>query len=52
MFGLVPFTKNNVSKKDDGFGRVFDIFNEPFFNSPMTSMQEWMSGMGTFKVDV
>ena len=53
MFGLVPFaSKNNLAKKEDAFGRLFDIFNEPFFNSPMTSMQEWMSGMGTFKVDV
>ena len=53
MFGLVPFTsKNNLAKKEDAFGRLFDIFNEPFFNSPMTSMQEWMSGMGTFNVDV
>ncbi|SEJ16838.1 HSP20 family protein [Propionispira arboris] len=53
MFGLVPFaSKNNLAKKEDAFGRLFDIFNEPFFNSPMTSMHEWMSGMGTFKVDV
>jgi len=53
MFGLVPFaSKNNLAKKEDAFGRLFDIFNEPFFNSPMTSMQEWMSGMGTFNVDV
>jgi len=53
MFGLVPFaSKNNLAKKEDAFGRLFDIFNEPFFNSPMTSMHEWMSGIGTFKVDV
>ena len=53
MFGLVPFaSKNNLAKKEDAFSRLFDIFNEPFFNSPMTAMQEWMSGMGTFKVDV
>ncbi|WP_019552493.1 Hsp20/alpha crystallin family protein [Propionispira raffinosivorans] len=53
MFGLVPFaSKNNLAKKEDAFGRLFDIFNEPFFNSPMTSMHEWMSGMGSFKVDV
>ncbi|WP_182186776.1 Hsp20/alpha crystallin family protein [Pectinatus frisingensis] len=52
MFGLVPFTKNNVSKKDDGFGRVFDIFNEPFFNSAFAPMQTAMSGFASFKVDV
>ncbi|WP_196603539.1 Hsp20/alpha crystallin family protein [Pectinatus haikarae] len=52
MFGLVPFTKNNVSKKEDAFGRLFDLFNEPFFNSAIAPVQTAMSGFASFKVDV
>ncbi|WP_196593048.1 Hsp20/alpha crystallin family protein [Pectinatus sottacetonis] len=52
MFGLVPFTKNNITKKDDGFDRLFDIFNEPFFNSAIAPMQSAISGFASFKVDV
>ena len=34
MFGLVPFvSKKNLSKSDDGFHSLFDIFDEPFFNN-------------------
>ena len=52
MFGLVPFAKNSINKKDDGFGRLFDLFNEPFFNSAIAPMQTAMSGFASFKVDV
>lgn len=52
MFGLVPSTKNNAVKKDDAFGRLFDIFNEPFFNSAIAPVQSAMSGFASFKVDV
>lgn len=51
MFGLVPFTKNNMVKKDE-FGRLFDIFNEPFFNTAIAPVQSAMSGFASFKVDV
>lgn len=52
MFGLVPSAKNNAVKKDDAFGRLFDIFNEPFFNSAIAPVQSAMSGFASFKVDV
>ncbi|TCS80454.1 Hsp20/alpha crystallin family protein [Pectinatus cerevisiiphilus] len=52
MFGLVPFAKNNAAKKDDAFGRLFDFFNEPFFNSAIAPVQTAMSGFASFKVDV
>ena len=51
MFGLVPFgaRKNLPAHREDGFGGLFDIFNEPFFNDFMTPAN-W--GSGSFKVDV
>ena len=48
MFGLVPFNSKSLQSRDDSFGSLFDIFNEPFFNDfPMTT-----STAGKFKVDV
>lgn len=48
MFGLVPFNSKSLQSGHDGFGGLFDIFNEPFFKDfPMTS-----STSGKFKVDV
>lgn len=47
MFGLVPFHNKIAMTRDDGFQRLFDVFNEPFFNDfPM------MPSLGKFKVDV
>ena len=48
MFGLVPFNSRSLDAGHDGFGSLFDIFNEPFFKDfPMTSATS-----GKFKVDV
>ncbi len=48
MFGLVPFNSKSLQSGQDGFGSLFDIFNEPFFNDfPMTS-----ATAAKFKVDV
>ena len=48
MFGLVPFNSKSLQSSHDGFGSLFDIFNEPFFNDfPMTS-----TTASKFKVDV
>ncbi|MBB5336318.1 Hsp20/alpha crystallin family protein [Pectinatus brassicae] len=52
MFGLVPFSKNNITKKGEGFDRLFDIFNEPFFSSALAPMHSAISGFASFKVDV
>ncbi|MBR2214385.1 MAG: Hsp20/alpha crystallin family protein [Selenomonadaceae bacterium] len=51
MFGLVPFggRRNLPARNEHGFGGLFDIFNEPFFNDFMTPAN-W--GSGSFKVDV
>lgn len=46
MLGLVPFAKRDISRGNEDFHSLFDIFNEPFFNMPMMNMN---SG---FKVDV
>ncbi len=49
MFGLVPFvSRRNLSKSNDDFHSLFDIFNEPFFNMPAMNM----SAAANFKVDV
>lgn len=52
MFGLVPFSsRNSLAKKEDAFGRLFDMFNEPFFDTDLAPLSKWMGG-ATFKVDV
>ncbi len=51
MFGLVPFgTRKDLAKNEDSFRGLFDIFNEPFFNSAFESYGNW--GGSAFKVDV
>ena len=51
MFGLVPFgSRHDLAKKEDGFDRLFDIFNEPFFSSEFSPFKGW--GAASFKVDV
>ena len=53
MFGLVPFSsRNSLAKKEDAFGRLFDMFNEPFFDTELAPISKWMGGISTFKVDV
>ena len=50
MFGLVPFgSRRNIAKRDNDFQSLFDIFNEPFFNSVMSAANVNTAG---FKVDV
>ena len=52
MFGLVPFvSKKNLSKGNDGFHSLFDIFDEPFFNNFMAP-SNFTAMNGSFKVDV
>lgn len=48
MFGLVPFAKN-ITKSDDDFNKLFDVFNEPFFHEPFAKMNSYVK---SFKVDV
>lgn len=51
MFGLVPFgSRNDLAKKEDGFDRLFDVFNEPFFSGNWAPFAGWNAG--SFKVDV
>ena len=51
MFGLVPFgSRHELAKKEDGFDRLFDIFNEPFFAGDLAPFKSW--GANSFKVDV
>ena len=51
MFGLVPFgSRNGLAKKEDGFDRLFDVFNEPFFSGDWAPFAGWNSS--SFKVDV
>ena len=51
MFGLVPFgSRNGLAKKEDGFDRLFDVFNEPFFSGDLAPFAGWNST--SFKVDV
>ena len=51
MFGLVPFgSRKDLARKDDGLRSLFDIFNEPFFNSNFEPFTSW--GHAGFKVDV
>ncbi len=45
MFGLVPFANKGLAV-NDGFKDLFDVFQEPFFNT------DWTKGAATFKVDV
>jgi len=54
MFGLVPFaSKNSLAKKEDAFGRLFDMFNEPFFDTELAPFSKWNGGStASFKVDV
>ncbi|WP_196593049.1 Hsp20/alpha crystallin family protein [Pectinatus sottacetonis] len=52
MFGLVPFVKNNVMGKDSEFGRLFDVFNEPFFDSAIAPLRTAASNFVSFKVNV
>lgn len=53
MFGLVPFSsKNNLARKEDAFGRLFDVFNEPFFQSAFLPLSDLAAGFASFKVDV
>ena len=50
MLGLVPFVSNkNLSKGNEGFRSLFDMFNEPFFSEFMTPMS---TNVSSFKVDV
>ena len=51
MLSLVPFVSNNknLSKGNDGFHSLFDMFNEPFFSEFMTPASVNASN---FKVDV
>lgn len=48
MFGLVPFAKN-ITKSDNDFNKLFDVFNEPFFHEPFAKMNSYVK---SFKVDV
>lgn len=51
MFGLVPFgSRHDLAKKEDGFGSIFDIFNEPFFSGDFAPFKGWSAS--SFKVDV
>ena len=51
MFGLVPFgSRNGLAKKEDGFDRLFDVFNEPFFSGDWAPFAGWNAS--SFKVDV
>ena len=51
MFGLVPFgSRNDLAKKEDGFDRLFDVFNEPFFSGDWAPFAGWNAS--SFKVDV
>lgn len=51
MFGLVPFgSRHGLAKKEDGFDRLFDVFNEPFFSGDWAPFAGWNSS--SFKVDV
>lgn len=50
MLGLVPFVSNkNLSKGNEGFRSLFDMFNEPFFSEFMAPMS---TNVSSFKVDV
>ena len=51
MFGLVPFgSRHDLARKEDAFGRLFDMMREPFFNEDFAPFKDW--GNGSFKVDV
>jgi len=51
MFGLVPFgSRHDLAKKEDGFGRLFDMMSEPFFSDDFSPFKGW--GGASFKVDV
>lgn len=51
MLSLVPFvSRKNLSKGNDDFHSLFDMFNEPFFNDFMTPATAAMNS--SFKVDV
>ena len=51
MFGLVPFgSRHDLARKEDGFDRLFDMFNEPFFSGELSPFKGW--GASSFKVDV
>lgn len=53
MFGLVPFSsKNNLARKEDAFGHLFDVFHEPFFQSAFSPLSDLAAGFTSFKVDV
>ena len=54
MFGLVPFTsrKNNeVARQDNGFGSLFDVFNDSFFNNAFAGFGD-MPMAANMRVDV
>lgn len=52
MFGLVPFgSRKNLARTDNGFGGLFDVFNDPFFREDFMPFAGGFAG-GAFKVDV
>ncbi|BEU86926.1 Hsp20/alpha crystallin family protein [Selenomonas sp. TAMA-11512] len=51
MFGLVPFRNNNsLARPESSLKSLFDVFNEPFFQSGLNALRDL--GASSFKVDV